>query len=229
MAESNLKELIAELQAAFRAIPNGVRALLGPGLLPEAQVTQLGECEKVEESKFKLVAPCVPKPEENELPELYGRTRLVLLVTGSYQVHAYWEVTPESLAAAEGKIVGIAPPHRNVLRFYDEECSEPDRFFDIEIDVAARNSYVDLWSADKAYRAELGQVASEGTFVALARSNSIRTPRAWPKVEPEEHFMRIQPKQKAQDFIAATKSEPALFQNVDARAFGAACRAESGE
>jgi hypothetical protein len=32
----------------------------------------------------------------------------------------------------------------------------------------------------------------DGRFVSLARSNVIRTPRAWPVVGVEEHFMRIE-------------------------------------
>jgi hypothetical protein len=196
MARSSLAELIAELEAGFRAMPEGVRALLGPlhpmasAFAPEAHLTQFGEYERVEESKFS--PPALPAPEP-ELPEAYGRTRLVLLVAGPYRVHAYWEVTPESMARAAAKIEGLAEPYRAVLRFYDAGDRAPTGSFDVEVDLQARNWYVDFWSADMNCRADLGLRGNDGRFVELARSNPVRTPRAWPKPELQEHFVLVEP------------------------------------
>ncbi len=195
MARLSLAELIAELETAFHAMPEGIRALLGPGFAatlppPEPHVTQFGEYERVEEAKFSPPAAAAPEPDDGDLPAVYGSTRVVLMVIGAYRVHAYWEVTRESLSQARQllpRTPGLAPA---VLRFYPQEQGG---WFDVEIDLEARNWYVDLWSADMECRAELGLKASDGRFVRLAASNPVRTPRAWPKAEVQEHFVRVEP------------------------------------
>ena len=195
MARLSLAELIEQLESALHAMPKGVRALLGPGSAltlppPEPHVTQFGEYERVEESKFSPPAAAVPEPDDGELPAAYGSTRVVLLVIGTYRVHAYWEVTRESLAHARQGLPKTSALAQAVLRFY---LREQGGWFDVEIDLEARNWYVDLWSADMECRAELGLKASDGKFIRLAASNPVRTPRAWPKAEVREHFIRVEP------------------------------------
>jgi hypothetical protein len=122
----------------------------------------------VEEAKFYSPPDIEPLPlEPGELPTSYGRNRLVLLPVDPYLLYAYWE------------LAGDAPPTagaRPVLRF--EET--PGRPFDVEVDLAAGNWYVHLWSAGKSYRAELGVRSEDGAFVSLAHSNTVQTPSAGP-------------------------------------------------
>jgi hypothetical protein len=122
----------------------------------------------VEEAKFYPHPDIEPLPlEPGELPASYGRNRLVLLPVDPYLLYAYWE------------LAGDAPPTagaRPVLRF--EET--PGRPFDVEVDLAAGNWYVHLWSAGKSYRAELGVRSEDGAFVSLAHSNTVQTPIAGP-------------------------------------------------
>jgi hypothetical protein len=196
MARWSLADLIAELETALFAMPKAVRALLGPARAtpPEAHVTQFGEYERVEESKFS--PPPAAEVVEGELPESYGRTRLVMLAASPYRVHAYWEVTPDALADAERKMGNPSNSASTVLRFYEAASANgagggSAEWFDIEVDLEARNWYVQLWSADRTYRVELGLRAAGGQFVKLAGSNPVSTPRAWPKAELEEHFVRV--------------------------------------
>ena len=205
MGRWSLAELIADLEAALVAMPKAVRALLGPGPAqpPEPQVTQFGEYERVEEAKFSP-APPPQALDEGELPESYGRTRLVMLAGGPYQVHAYWEVTPESLSEAEQKIESDSNPYCAVLRFHDAVSANGASaagWFDVNVDVRARNWYVQLWSADMTYRAELGLRGADGRFAGLAESNLVRTPRAWPRPELEEHFARVEPEQQKPEAV----------------------------
>ena len=171
MAGSTPAELIAELAASFRTAPNGVRALLAP--------PRFGELEQVEAAKF--TPPALAERETGELPASYGRTRLMLLATGPYRVFAYWDV------AADAPSPGVA-----ALRFYDADASAPAEPFDIEVDLEAHSRFVDLWSPDRAYRAELGLRRGD-EWIVLAKSNVVRTPRAWPKLEPAAHFLRVEP------------------------------------
>jgi hypothetical protein len=196
MAKWSLAALIAELEAAIFAMPKAVRALLGPAraTAPEGRLTQFGEYERVEESKFS--PPPAPDVEEGELPESYGRTRLVMLAASPYRVHAYWEVTPDALAEAQRKLEDQSGPASAVLRFHEAASANgagggSAGWFDIEVDLQARNWYVQLWSADRTYRVDLGLRAGGGRFVKLAGSNPVSTPRAWPKAELEEHFVRV--------------------------------------
>ncbi len=175
MAGSTPAELIAEFAASFRVAPNGVRALLAP--------PRFGELEQVEAAKFTPAA--LPERENGDLPASYGRTRLMLLATGPYRVFAYWDV------AADASREGTA-----VLRFYDADANAPAGSFDVEVDIDAHNRFVDLWSPDRAYRAELG-LRCGGEWVVLAESNVVRTPRAWPKLEPAAHYLRVEPEPPA--------------------------------
>lgn len=175
MAGSTPAELIAELAASFRTAPNGVRALLAP--------PRFGELEQVEAAKFTPAAPA--ERDAGELPASYGRTRLMLLATGPYRVFAYWDVAAEKL-----------PQGTAALRFYDADASAPSEPFDIEVDLEAHSRFVDLWSPDRAYRAELGLRRGD-EWIVLAKSNVVRTPRAWPKVEPAAHFLRVEPEPPA--------------------------------
>jgi hypothetical protein len=94
------------------------------------------------------------------------------MVIDPYLVHAYWDVNPAHYRSAV----------HAVLRVYDTTC-ETSSYFDVPVSLPARNWYVQLWTPERAYFAELGLVA-EGGFTALARSNTIQTPRAWPVAAP---------------------------------------------
>ncbi len=113
--------------------------------------------------------PPSPWMEPGELPETYGRTKVVAMVVSPYLVHVYWD-----LSAKDQKQSGPA-----CLRFHDANAGGS---FDVNVDLAARNWYVHLWSPEKRYSVELGLQHAD-SFQPLARSNPIETPRAWPVAE----------------------------------------------
>jgi hypothetical protein len=125
-----------------------------------------------------------------ELPESYARTRLVMLVVDPLLVHAYWEVLPNHFNEAKRRLDGGSNPPQAVLRFHETrsagEVPEPN-WFDVGVELSARNWYVPLWSPNKGYYVDLG-LKSGKVFLALARSNSIRTPRGWPEEETKNHM-----------------------------------------
>ena len=112
--------------------------------------------------------------ELGELPTSYGKHRLVLLPVDPYLIYSYWQ------------LAGDPPPttgSRAILRLHESasfEHLDVSRPFDVEVDLAAGNWYVHLWSPGKAYRAELGLRGEDGSFSVLARSNPVSTPPAWP-------------------------------------------------
>ncbi|MBN1419097.1 MAG: DUF4912 domain-containing protein [Planctomycetes bacterium] len=125
----------------------------------------------------------VPKVEAEDVPGHYGKDALVLLVRDPYWLHAFWEVTPERLGEAEATL-GASGGERpvRVLRVYDVSGDEYDGknanlYFDIHLDDIARNWYLRV-DADRRYCAEIGLLGPSGEFVAIARSNTVRTPRS---------------------------------------------------
>jgi len=181
--------LITALEGVIRGLLDTLRAFAGslrpeaPAKAPAEPVAHFGEHERLEESKYYPPAPPdVSGPEEGELPDSYGRTRVVLLAVDPYLVHAYWEVAPDVLRAAYARAGAEA---RSVLRFYEAGGS-----FDVEVDLRTRNWYVRLWSAGRSYSVDLGLADRGGSFVRLASSNAAETPRSLPVTEVGERFMR---------------------------------------
>lgn len=228
----SLADLIYKAEGIFAAIFKAVRSFFAPAAprpmaeTPKTGVALFGEAERMKESKYYPSGPShLFELEEGELPDSYGRTRLVVLAVGPYRVHAYWEVRPDELAEARTRLGDHQDSARVVLRFHDTLAGHATEqgtasYFDVEVDLQSRNWYVDLWSADKTYCADLGLKGDGGQFVALARSNLVRTPRAWPVSEVEEYFMRVEPGQQRGEsvpppaYVKPQRAGPVILQAV---------------
>jgi hypothetical protein len=146
--------------------------------------------KRVEEAERLLpVPPTSAQPEE--LPKSYGETRVVAMAVNPYLVHIYWELDPKE-APRKASLAAVG-----CLRFSDTTRGESPSSFDVNVDLAAGNWYVQLWSPERRYWVELGVNREGGKFVPLARSNVVETPRAWPMAEVEERFARMEPTPEA--------------------------------
>jgi len=114
---------------------------------------------------------------QEEIPEGYGETRLVLLVRDPCWVHAYWEISEHDYRNALAE--ADHPPEESVQRVLRlHEIGEgTSSSFDIRLDDAARNWYVKV-NPDRSYEGELGLAVPPDRFITLARSNRVRTPPA---------------------------------------------------
>lgn len=184
---------------------------------------RFGDYERVEEAKFHPAGGPAPQPlEPRDLPESYGQTRIVLLPVDPYLVHAYWEITPSRLEEVRDSLSDVHQEARGTLRFYETPgmvsgAANGRGRFDVDIDLQARNWYIHLWSPEKSYCVELGLRAEDGGFVALARSNVVQTPPAWPAVSAEDRYMLVETEQRGTvdipsplDSIAAQATTGAL-------------------
>lgn len=117
--------------------------------------------------------------EQGELPESYGRTKLVAMAVSPYLVHVYWDLPANQLARSTA----------GSLRFHDVAEGES---FDVNVDLSAKNWYVHLWSPEKRYSVELMVNQASGP-VPLATSNPVETPRAWPVADVGARFTRVDP------------------------------------
>lgn len=98
------------------------------------------------------------------------------MVVNPYLVHAYWDVDLTRLPATTSSAA---------LRFHDVSQPFAPDTFDVEVDLRARNWYVDLWGPARSYYAELGTKTAAGDFTPIVRSNSLETPRAWPMADTD--------------------------------------------
>lgn len=141
--------------------------------------------ETVERSKYDVGIPTrnlsarVPK----ELPHGYGKDRIVCMVRDPYWLHAYWELTRQSLQRAEAALGQDWHGAKPILRLLDvsigDTSSHPETIIrDIDIHGGSSNWYVDVPNPPRSYRIDIGYLAKNGQFYVLARSNIVTTPRA---------------------------------------------------
>jgi hypothetical protein len=161
-------------------------------------------------------------PLESELPETYDSSRLVLMAVDPYHVHGYWELTLRDIRAARNQLDPFGRAEQNwVLRFYDVTCIEFDGsnahgYFDVAVDLSARNWYVELWSADKTYFAELG--AKLGSrFASACRSNFVVVPASDPRTMRLPKW-QLESEPAVDDTVAEPASEVANLDSTANRA-----------
>jgi hypothetical protein len=121
-------------------------------------------------------------PPMDYLPTIYQDDRVVLLARDPQWLYCYWEFSSttmnairDSLARNGGNMVlrvhdvtGVSFDGLNSLRFEDLELPEQ----------ASGNWYFQSLGGDVEHMVEVGIRARDGRFVAFARSNPVRTPRA---------------------------------------------------
>ncbi|MGH7424773.1 MAG: DUF4912 domain-containing protein, partial [Candidatus Methylomirabilales bacterium] len=144
----------------------------------------------VDESEEKGSGPALrdPRASTGELPSSYGEARVVLLPVHPHLGHVYWDISPGDLEKAESA--------RAVLRFHDltgvvlDQMNAPESF-DVEIELEARNWYVQLPTPERSYRVDLGFRTQDGRFDSIARSNTAETPRSGPSMKREDRYLLV--------------------------------------
>ncbi|MGD0946766.1 MAG: DUF4912 domain-containing protein [Candidatus Binatia bacterium] len=135
--------------------------------------------------------------ELTELPSSYGHTRLTLMPVDPYHIHAYWEVTAHDREATMTRLGPEGAKARWVLRLYDLTYIDFDGtnahgYFDQPIDLIAGNWYLELWSSDKTYCADIGALAPTGQFESACRSNFVQVPRAEASPHYRPEWLRVE-------------------------------------
>jgi hypothetical protein len=112
-----------------------------------------------------------------------GRDRLVVMVRDAYWLHAYWELTRQSVERARvalGQHWHAARPVLRVSEITSDGTTSTARKVvrDIEIHGGANNWYIDVQDPPKSYQLDVGYLTSEGRLLSLARSNVVTTPQS---------------------------------------------------
>ncbi len=146
--------------------------------------------------------------EWEELPEIDEETKVVLLSVNPYLVHVYWGMAAHQLEELGRIFKCPGTPAQPVLRFYDITQVNFDgtnavSWFDVEIDLRAKNWYIHLESPGKSYCVDLGLRTAKGEFHRLSRSNVAETPRAGPSDKVEEHYLLVEGDYSRVESVAA--------------------------
>lgn len=128
--------------------------------------------------------------------------RLVAMVRDPYWLHAYWELSRQSIdraRAALGQFWHGARPTLRLLEVSRDGTTSNVRKVvrDVEIHGSVNNWYIDVDAPPRSFQMEIGYLAPGGRFTCLARSNTVTTPAVgsvkpngnW--TQPEEDFDRI--------------------------------------
>jgi len=107
--------------------------------------------------------------------------RLAVMVRDPFWLHAYWELTRQSVLRVQAAMGHAWHTSRPQLRLYEvsdggERVASDKLIRTINIHGGVNNWYVDVVDPPKTYRLEIGYAADDDRFFAIARSNIVRTP-----------------------------------------------------
>ncbi|MCG8583160.1 MAG: DUF4912 domain-containing protein, partial [Pirellulales bacterium] len=109
--------------------------------------------------------------------------RLVVMVRDPFWLHAYWELTRQSVArakAALGQDWHMAVPVLRVMEVSEASSTNSTESWvrDIRIHGGVNHWYIDVEDPPKSYRLAIGYKAGDDRFYVIARSNTVSTPPA---------------------------------------------------
>lgn len=159
----------------------------------------------------RKIAPEMPKAfpshfaaqAREELPAGYGEDKIVAQVRDPHWIHAYWELTQDTKHKVESQLRKPWSALTKNLRVYDVtdiifDGRNAHSYFDITVNDDANNWYINTKVAGRSYCVDIGILNDDGTFIRLARSNVVTTPRdsVSPVVDeewmiPDDMFARL--------------------------------------
>lgn len=156
----------------------------------------LGSQETMVE-KTKYSTPSAPRSAPamlEELPGGYGRDKIVIQVRDPWWLHAYWEVTFETVDRLRGRFKDSFYSAKRTLRVYDVtnimfDGNNANRFFDIEVGNETMSWYIDTAGPGRSWIVDIGLKLASGEFIVIARSNTVFTPLDAPSWITDEEWM----------------------------------------
>ena len=145
-----------------------------------SSVTEPSEKERVETERI-------------DLPQSYGKDKLVLLPVNPNWLHAYWDLSPQTLRRLES----LEPGSEVVLRLHDVtyiifDGTNAHRTFEVGVDVRfTKNYYFNIPVPGADYLLELGYKTPNGEFIPILRSNVCKAPRNFPSDSTRERWMDL--------------------------------------
>ena len=134
-----------------------------------------------------------------------------------FWLHAYWEVTPESIERAREQLGDEWDSHRWILRiqvFRPSEAPSGGDHFDVELNQEARNWYVRLPHPDCSYEGTIGVITEEGTFYPFARSGRVYAPPDSVSADLDEEWTTLPDEADEIYALSGGKSEGGSSANI---------------
>lgn len=118
-----------------------------------------------------------------ELPQKYDQTRLTIIPRDPHWLHAYWELSNQSVDEMRHRLGAAFDAAKYILRMHDVSKVQfngknANHSFDIEVAPHTNNWYLSLWCDNVSYCGEIGVQTPDGQFHSFAQSNVANTPRA---------------------------------------------------
>jgi uncharacterized protein len=118
-----------------------------------------------------------------QLPQKYDQTRLAIIPRDPHWLHAYWELSHQSVDEMRNRLGAAFDAAKYVLRMHDISKVEfngnnANHTFDIEVAPHTNNWYLNLWCDNISCCGQIGVKTPDGQFHSFAQSNMISTPRA---------------------------------------------------
>ncbi len=182
--------------------------------------------EAIGRSKFEMGVPTrdLSAKMSKSLPNGYGKDRIVIMVRDPYWLHAYWELTHQSVQRAEAALGQDWHGSKPIIRLCDVSAHDTTStaeavIRDIEIHGGCNNWYVEVGQPPKSYRIDIGYVSKRGQFYVLARSNIVSTPKAGVSDTVDENWTDLDPKQADRIYAMSSGYDPSAGDSLILKQF----------
>lgn len=130
----------------------------------------------------------------------HAKDRMVVIVRDPYWLHAFWELTEQSVKRAEAALGQDWHGAKPILRVFDVSSQDTTSTAegivrDLDIHGGCNNWYVDVPQPPRSFRVDVGYVSKRGQFYTLARSNVVTTPKAGSSDAVDENWTDADAKQ----------------------------------
>ncbi len=115
-----------------------------------------------------------------DLPQSYADTKIFLLPRDPWWCFAYWEVeekTMQEIRNLYGENLQYFIRVYDVTNIDNFDGNNANKYFDIHINLDAKNWYINLPETNRSWCVDLGVKNSNGEFVTIVRSNIVIMPR----------------------------------------------------
>lgn len=202
-------------KSAAKSQRNGHRVLSVKSKAKSAKVQQRIQSAKAERDRKKNLAGHEANGHEVVIHSINGKSaarngttphdvtkssvkkdRVVLLVRDAYWLQAVWELTRQSVERAQVALAQQWHTARPVLRLIELESNSTTSSVEqvgkvIAIHGGVNTWFIDVQDSPKTFRVDVGYMTANGKFFALARSNTVTTPRPGSRDGLENNWSEI--------------------------------------
>ena len=143
----------------------------------------------------------------------HAKDRIVVVVRDPYWLHAFWELTHQSVQRAEAALGQDWHGARPILRVCDVSAQDTTSTAegvvrDVDIHGGCNNWYIEVSQPPRSYRVDIGYVSKRGQFYVLARSNVVTPPKAGVSDAIDENWTDADAKQADRLYAMSSGFDP---------------------